>query len=1196
MRRIPFYLVAVAMLVLLANISSAQDRTFGSRRLLLDDGTLTPQGLVYITDNNGSMGVDNTGLVTGTFPSTCALLDLSSTTKGLLPPRMTGAQEAAICGGTPPFGMLVYNTSSNTLDLFSPLGWAPILGGVSWLLGGNSLLPNGGGTLPGQSFIGSNDATDFVIATSGVERARVIGVAGPNQGFVGINTVSPGSLLDVNGTFNSTGNSTVGSAFGTFNTMGDNGGASNNIGTGGNTNNFGVSATFNNVGTGSLQNLFGDNASFNDFGVNAFINTIGMNTFQNNFGTGTTSTNNFGSAGTSTNNVFGPTNINTSTNDATSIGSTGNASGVTIASNNATAITLNVANVANNLRLANIQAGSNADAAILDLTATPSGNVRTRTIGSLITGSNGVEVTYVGSSADAHFGPNNASVVFANGRFINTGTQVLSITGNSGGVGTTFASFNGNTDIVGINNNATNNGTTTIGNTTAGGIVSINSSVSTSRTSPTNSTLATGAAGNTMTASAGANALTGQTGNSITATTGNNTVTASTGANTITASGGNNNLSASALNALTGATGNTVTATTGNNVLTTNGAGQNNLVANGAGGQNNLSANNATGQNNITANVAGGSNNIVGATNINNNANFNTNITTGTSTGLTTIGSNVAGAVAIQSNASTAISLNVTSVLNNLQLGNIAVGSNGDAVFLDMTAATTGFVRTRTINSMITGSNGVEVTYPSPSLADAHLASANNTVLFTNDRFINTGGFTFHVTSGTPGTNDLITAGGTSVAINNTFTGGTNIGNVAGSVVNIGVGDNQNNFGQNATINFFGFNSPTNDFGTSGFGTNNIGAAGNLNNITGTTNTILGTTNINVTGGATTNIASSNAATTNVGTASGAVNNIGTGGGATTNTIGNSANLNTIGSNAVTNAIGTAAGTNTLGTSAALNQVGNSAATNQFGNNAGSNQFGANGGTNQFGLGSASNTLGTAGTSTNAINGTTNINTASAQLTTVGNGATGMHLLVNGLVDAVLTDGIGTPHWDFQVTGDAFVSGATRLVGAVLAGNQLTVTAGTTLNGGLVVNLGATINNGTTLNNGTTINNLGVAADNFMLTTPTNGGGVVDTRQINTLPFVGGQIPVTTQALGAAYAIAATDYLIICTNAGAGNVTLPAAAGAAGKVYVVKKTNGQVTVGSAGGTIDGAANFVMNGANQVAGFASDGANWFVVSN
>ena len=610
MRRIPFFLVAVVMLFTLASISSAQDRTFGARRFLLDDGTNTVSGLVYLTDNNGSLGVDLNGNVSGTFPSPCAILDLSSTTKGFLPPRMTGLQESNICGGAPPLGLLVYNTSSNTLDLFSTTGWSPILGGMSWLLGGNNIVV--GGTGPGQSFIGTNDVQDFVIATDGTERARFIGVAGPNQGFFGINTTTPGSLLDVNGTFNSTGNSTVGSGSGTTNTFGNFGGNNNAIGNGGGgtINTIGNSATQNEFGDGgAVWNRFGSNESglYNEFGDYSGLNYFGYQTPDNEFGTGGAGINDIGSSGVTTNNVFGPTNINTITGDATAIGSTSNGSGVTIASNNATAITLNVSNTANNLVFNNIAAGSNTDAALLDLTAIPSGNVRTRTIGSLITGSQGVEVSYTGSSADAHFAPNNVSATFLSDRGINTGNFILHITGNSGGPGVTYATFNGVNDAVGINNVAPNSGSTTIGNTSVGGIVSINSSISTSRTSPTNTLTATTTT-NTITA-ATQNSITGGTGNTITASTGNNAINATVAQNTIT-----------------GQTGNSMTATTGNNVIATSApAAQNNLNANGLGGTNNLNANTATGQNNLTAN-AGGSNNIVGATNINNGFNASTNI------------------------------------------------------------------------------------------------------------------------------------------------------------------------------------------------------------------------------------------------------------------------------------------------------------------------------------------------------------------------------------------------------------------------------------------------------------------------------------------------------------------------------------------------------------------------------------------
>lgn len=60
-------------------------------------------------------------------PSTSALLDITSTTRGLLPPRMTTAQRDAI--GTPANGLVVYNTTTNTLDLRANGAWVNLAAG-----------------------------------------------------------------------------------------------------------------------------------------------------------------------------------------------------------------------------------------------------------------------------------------------------------------------------------------------------------------------------------------------------------------------------------------------------------------------------------------------------------------------------------------------------------------------------------------------------------------------------------------------------------------------------------------------------------------------------------------------------------------------------------------------------------------------------------------------------------------------------------------------------------------------------------------------------------------------------------------------------------------------------------------------------------------------------------------------------------
>lgn len=66
-----------------------------------------------------------------------------------------------------------------------------------WDLDGNSVVA--GGTAPGQQYLGSANAQDLVFGSNGSERVRVVGVTGPNEGYVGIGTASPAAKLDVRG-------------------------------------------------------------------------------------------------------------------------------------------------------------------------------------------------------------------------------------------------------------------------------------------------------------------------------------------------------------------------------------------------------------------------------------------------------------------------------------------------------------------------------------------------------------------------------------------------------------------------------------------------------------------------------------------------------------------------------------------------------------------------------------------------------------------------------------------------------------------------------------------------------------------------------------------------------------------------------------------------------------------------------------
>ena len=65
---------------------------------------------------NGSTGIGTT------TPAASALLDVSSTTKGFLPPRMNTGQRNAIA--TPDAGLAIYNTSTKAFQVFNGTSWS----------------------------------------------------------------------------------------------------------------------------------------------------------------------------------------------------------------------------------------------------------------------------------------------------------------------------------------------------------------------------------------------------------------------------------------------------------------------------------------------------------------------------------------------------------------------------------------------------------------------------------------------------------------------------------------------------------------------------------------------------------------------------------------------------------------------------------------------------------------------------------------------------------------------------------------------------------------------------------------------------------------------------------------------------------------------------------------------------------------
>jgi hypothetical protein len=79
-----------------------------------------------ITPNFGSQNVVTTGA--GGFgtatPDAKAALDVTSTTQGFLPPRMTTAQRDAIT--SPTAGLVLYNSSTNKLQVRTNTAWTDL--------------------------------------------------------------------------------------------------------------------------------------------------------------------------------------------------------------------------------------------------------------------------------------------------------------------------------------------------------------------------------------------------------------------------------------------------------------------------------------------------------------------------------------------------------------------------------------------------------------------------------------------------------------------------------------------------------------------------------------------------------------------------------------------------------------------------------------------------------------------------------------------------------------------------------------------------------------------------------------------------------------------------------------------------------------------------------------------------------------
>ncbi len=108
---------------ILQKVDAVRSIAIGENSYTTED-SVAVLGADYIkkTYLKGSVGI-------ATSPDASALLDISTTTKGLLIPRMTTTQRNAI--SSPAIGLMIYNTTDSAFNYYKLAGWTAIGGAVS---------------------------------------------------------------------------------------------------------------------------------------------------------------------------------------------------------------------------------------------------------------------------------------------------------------------------------------------------------------------------------------------------------------------------------------------------------------------------------------------------------------------------------------------------------------------------------------------------------------------------------------------------------------------------------------------------------------------------------------------------------------------------------------------------------------------------------------------------------------------------------------------------------------------------------------------------------------------------------------------------------------------------------------------------------------------------------------------------------
>jgi len=159
---------------------------------------------MYITDDNieevfeYDLGIKVDGkVIVGTGSSDAsAIVDIISTTKGFLPPRMTGTQRDAI--STPATGLEVYNTSTDIPSFFDSTTWRPLADPTNVI---SITTQSDWDDLVSSNTITITESTTILIKTFIATPANIVVNSGVNFSLLGQDIANAGILYVGGGTF-----------------------------------------------------------------------------------------------------------------------------------------------------------------------------------------------------------------------------------------------------------------------------------------------------------------------------------------------------------------------------------------------------------------------------------------------------------------------------------------------------------------------------------------------------------------------------------------------------------------------------------------------------------------------------------------------------------------------------------------------------------------------------------------------------------------------------------------------------------------------------------------------------------------------------------------------------------------------------------------------------------------------------------